>query len=81
MTVHNPDALARHIAQPIALLNDHLVAAPPRQAAQILSQILEPEDGILGQLTALMVTGSRCAGLRRPPGIPASARVVARRRR
>lgn len=69
MTVHDPDTLTRHIAQQIALLNEHLVSAPPRQAARIIGQVLDPEDGILGQLTTLMVTGSRFAQDRATAGV------------
>ncbi|WP_371679658.1 hypothetical protein [Streptomyces sp. NBC_01276] len=69
MTVHAPDVLTRHIAQQIALLNEHLATAPPRQAARTLSQVLDHEDGILGQLTNLMVTGSRFAQDRATAGV------------
>lgn len=63
MTGPTPQAvhLARHIAQQIDLLNEHLSAAPPRQAAQILGQVLDPEDGVLGRLTTLVATGSHFA--------------------
>ncbi|MFF3088693.1 hypothetical protein ACFVRB_27140 [Streptomyces nojiriensis] len=61
MTVYDPEALTRHIAQQITLLNEHLATAPPREAARILGQVLDPEEGVLGRLTTLMATGSRFA--------------------
>ncbi|MCX5278439.1 MULTISPECIES: hypothetical protein [Streptomyces] len=61
MTVYDPEALARQIAQQIAELNEYLIVASPRQTARILGQVLEPEEGILGSLTALVGTGSRFA--------------------
>ncbi|MFB7781343.1 hypothetical protein ACFC1D_01345 [Streptomyces vinaceus] len=62
MTVYDPEALARQIAQQIAALNEYLIVASPQQAARILGQVLEPEEGVLGSLTTLMATGSRCEG-------------------
>ncbi|MEW1632719.1 hypothetical protein AB0469_01435 [Streptomyces sp. NPDC093801] len=56
-----PVQLARHIAQQIDVLNEHLATAPPRQAAQILGQVLDPEEGVLGSLTTLVATGSHFA--------------------
>lgn len=61
MTVYDPEALARQIAQQIAELNECLIVASPQQAARILSQVLEPEEGVLGSLTTLVATGSHFA--------------------
>lgn len=61
MTVHDPEALARQIAQQIAQLSEHLIVAPPQQAARILGEVLDPEEGVLGSLTTLVATGSRFA--------------------
>lgn len=69
MTVYDPETLARHIAQQIALLNEHLTMAPPQQAARVLGQVLEPEEGVLGRLTTLMATGSRFAQDRATAGV------------
>lgn len=69
MTVYDPEALTRHIAQQITLLNEHLTIAPPRQAARILGQVLDPEEGVLGRLTTLMATGSRFAQDRATAGV------------
>ncbi|MFI8105167.1 hypothetical protein [Streptomyces sp. NPDC086023] len=62
MTDPTPDPvlLARHIAQQISRLADHLAVAPPRQAAQILGHVLAP-DGVLDGMTGLVAAGSRFA--------------------
>lgn len=69
MTVHDPEALARQTSQQIALLNKHLTVAPPQEAALILGQVLDPDEGILGSLTALVATGSRFAQDRASAGL------------
>lgn len=61
MTVYDPEALARQIAQQIAELNEYLIVASPQQAARILGQVLDPEEGVLGSMTTLVATGSRFA--------------------
>ncbi|MFD8980472.1 hypothetical protein [Streptomyces sp. NPDC059564] len=61
MTVYDPEALARQIAKQIAQLNESLVMAPPRQAARVLGQVLDPEEGVLASLATLVATGSRFA--------------------
>ncbi|GLV88757.1 hypothetical protein Slala04_02110 [Streptomyces lavendulae subsp. lavendulae] len=62
MTDPTPDPvlLARHIAQQISRLTDHLAVAPPRQAAQMLGHVLAP-DGVLDRMTGLVAAGSRFA--------------------
>lgn len=69
MTIYDPEALARQTARQIALLNDHLTVALPQDAARILGQVLDPEEGILGSLTALVATGSRFAQDRASAGL------------
>ncbi|MDX3855656.1 hypothetical protein [Streptomyces sp. AK02-01A] len=63
MTDPNPYAvrLADEIARLIDLLGDHLTQATSRQAAQILTKVLDSEKGILGRLTTLVATGSQQA--------------------
>ncbi|MEU2874217.1 hypothetical protein ABZ769_34340 [Streptomyces olivoreticuli] len=56
-----PVRLADDIARQLGQLNQHLAQAPPRQAARILGQVLDADEGILGQLTTLVETGSRGA--------------------
>ncbi|MFJ6934667.1 hypothetical protein ACIQV2_15835 [Streptomyces globosus] len=62
MTDPTPDPvlLARHIAQQISRLTDHLAVAPPQQAAHILGHVLAP-DGVLDGMTGLVAAGSRFA--------------------
>lgn len=63
MTDPNPSSVrsADEIARPIAQLTDRLAQSPPKEAAQILGTVLDYDDGILGQVTALVATGSRFA--------------------
>ncbi|MFJ4688869.1 hypothetical protein [Streptomyces sp. NPDC088789] len=63
MTNPIPDPLryARDIARHIDRLAEHLIQAPPPLAAQIISEVLDPEEGILGRFTTLMATGSHFA--------------------
>ncbi|MFK4222240.1 hypothetical protein [Streptomyces sp. NPDC019890] len=60
-TTPYPVRLARDISRQIDQLSEHLAQAPPRQAAQILGQVLDAEEGILGRLTTLVATGSHFA--------------------
>jgi hypothetical protein len=53
-SVHLADEIARQLDR----LADRLSALPTREAAQVLSRVLEPDDGVLGRVTALMVAGS-----------------------
>ncbi|MFF3556141.1 hypothetical protein ACFYXL_22365 [Streptomyces tsukubensis] len=63
MTDPTPDALqlAGDIARRIDQLAEHLTAAPPPLAAQIIATVLDPEDGVLGRFTTLVATGSHFA--------------------
>ncbi|MDX3523264.1 hypothetical protein [Streptomyces scabiei] len=54
---------AQSIAEEIGRLTEQLALAPPREAARILAAVLNPEDGILGRLTGLMITGAQFAKL------------------
>ncbi|MFD8590803.1 hypothetical protein ACFV1B_14855 [Streptomyces sp. NPDC059637] len=51
-------ALAEDITHRLGQLTEYLAQAPPRQAAQILGKVLDSDEGILGQVTALLATGS-----------------------
>lgn len=53
-----PVRLADDIAGLLDTLNEHLIQATPQEAAQILEKVLDGEDGVLGRMTGLMVTGS-----------------------
>ncbi|MFB7270790.1 hypothetical protein [Streptomyces sp. NPDC056244] len=53
--------LADDIARRLGQLSEHLSQAPPQQAAQILSKVIDADEGVLGRVTALLVTGSRVA--------------------
>ncbi|WP_405734817.1 hypothetical protein OG607_41150 [Streptomyces sp. NBC_01537] len=56
-----PVRLARDISRQIDQLSEHLAQAKPQQAAQIIVQVLDAEDGIIARLTALVTTGSHFA--------------------
>ncbi|MFI7102742.1 hypothetical protein ACIBK8_25680 [Streptomyces sp. NPDC050161] len=58
---HYPLRLADDIARLTAELNEHLYRAAPDQSAEILGRALDAEDGILGKVTQLMITGSHFA--------------------
>jgi hypothetical protein len=74
-TTSYPARLADDIAGLLDTLNEHLIQATPQEAAQILATVLDGENGVLGRMTGLMVTGSHFAkdlstrGLL-PPEIP-----------
>ncbi|MFP8959219.1 hypothetical protein ACLIYP_01415 [Streptomyces nanhaiensis] len=63
MTDSTPYAvtLAEDITRRLGQLTEYLAQAPPRQAAQILGKVLDCDDGVLGQVTALLATGSHFA--------------------
>ncbi|EST31643.1 hypothetical protein [Streptomyces niveus] len=56
-----PARLAGDIAGLLDTLNEHLIQATPQEAAQILAKVLDGEDGVLGRMTGLMITGSHFA--------------------
>ncbi|WP_406401900.1 hypothetical protein [Streptomyces uncialis] len=53
--------LAGEIARQIDQLAGHLVQAPPREAAQIIATVLDPDGGVLGRITTLLATASHYA--------------------
>ncbi|MEU7117953.1 MULTISPECIES: hypothetical protein [Streptomyces] len=71
--MHDPTPYAIHLADSIAIqlgqLSELLAQASPQQAAQILGQVLDLDDGILGRITGLMSTGSRFAKTHSERGI------------
>ncbi|MFE5934211.1 hypothetical protein ACFQ69_02435 [Streptomyces sp. NPDC056470] len=64
-----PIRLADSIASQLGQLSEHLAHSSPQQAAQILGQVLDFDDGILGRITGLMSTGSRFAKTHSERGI------------
>ncbi|GGZ40470.1 hypothetical protein [Streptomyces poonensis] len=63
MTLPPPYAvrLADEIARQLQALSHHLAELPTGQAAQVLGRVLDAEDGLLGRVTALVITGSHFA--------------------
>ncbi|CAL9365606.1 hypothetical protein SUDANB105_00756 [Streptomyces sp. enrichment culture] len=53
--------LADEIARQLQVLSHHLAQLPTGQATQVLGRILDSEDGLLGRVTALVITGSHFA--------------------
>ncbi|MGE7384242.1 hypothetical protein ACQKM2_01895 [Streptomyces sp. NPDC004126] len=51
-------ALTDSITRQLDQLSAHLSQAGPQQAAQILQQVLDAENGVLGRLSALVDTGT-----------------------
>ncbi|MDF9868689.1 hypothetical protein OKW18_000827 [Streptomyces pratensis] len=52
-----PVELADDITRRLGQLADHLSQLPPPQAAQVIARILDPDDGVLGGITHLVITG------------------------
>ncbi|MEU2466776.1 hypothetical protein ABZ580_21475 [Streptomyces sp. NPDC012486] len=52
-----PVELADDITRWLGQLADHLSQLPPPQAAQVIARILDPDDGVLGGITHLVITG------------------------
>ncbi|MEU6312315.1 hypothetical protein [Streptomyces sp. NPDC047014] len=52
------DTLTAGVTRQLDQLSAALSQAGPQQAARILQQVLDSEDGILGRLTALVATGA-----------------------
>ncbi|MDT0382557.1 hypothetical protein RM572_27750 [Streptomyces sp. DSM 42041] len=50
--------LTEEIARQLDQLGDRLSALPAREAAQVLARVLEPDEGVLSRVTALMVAGA-----------------------
>ncbi|MFE9725948.1 hypothetical protein ACFYQ5_20710 [Streptomyces sp. NPDC005794] len=53
-----PVELADDITRRLGQLADHLSQLPPPQAAQVIARILDPDAGVLGGITHLVITGS-----------------------
>ncbi|MFC9545826.1 hypothetical protein ACFTXK_14450 [Streptomyces sp. NPDC056956] len=60
-TAPYPIRLADEIARQLGRLTDHLSQLPAREAAQVIARVLEPQGGVLGRVTHLVVTGSHFA--------------------
>ncbi|MFB6946912.1 MULTISPECIES: hypothetical protein [unclassified Streptomyces] len=52
------DYLADSIARQLTQLADHLSQLPANQVPQLLGRVLDPDDGVLGRFTGLLVAGS-----------------------
>ncbi|MFJ2876517.1 hypothetical protein [Streptomyces sp. NPDC087298] len=52
------DYLADSIARQLTQLADHLSQLPANQVPPVLGRVLNPEDGVLGRFTGLLVAGS-----------------------
>ncbi|MEV3898394.1 hypothetical protein [Streptomyces anulatus] len=53
----NPVRLANEITRQLGQLADHLSQLPPPQAAQVISRVLDPDNGVLGGINHLVTTG------------------------
>ncbi|QEV04974.1 hypothetical protein [Streptomyces prasinus] len=60
-TAPYPTRLADEIARQLGRLTDHLSQLPTHEAIQVIARVLEPQDGVLGRVTHLVVTGSHFA--------------------
>ncbi len=56
-----PVRLADEITDQLGQLSDHLSQLPPPQAAQVIARVLDPDNGVLGGVTHLVITGSHFA--------------------
>ncbi|MFH9612823.1 hypothetical protein ACH4MM_03480 [Streptomyces pratensis] len=52
-----PVELADDITRRLGQLANHLSQLPPPQAAQVIARILDPDAGVLGGITHLVITG------------------------
>ncbi|MER6531638.1 hypothetical protein [Streptomyces sp. NPDC001508] len=50
--------LADEVAHQLGQLTERLSQLPSEQAAQILARVLDPDEGVLGRFTGLLITGS-----------------------
>ena len=57
----NPVLLADEITRQLGRLTDHLAQLPPAEATFVIARILDPDEGVLGGVTSLVIAGSRCA--------------------
>ncbi|MEU5626229.1 hypothetical protein [Streptomyces tendae] len=56
-----PVRLADEITRQLGQLSDHVSQLPPAQAAQVIARVLDPDNGVLGGVTHLVITGSHFA--------------------
>ncbi|MGW4671460.1 hypothetical protein [Streptomyces sp. NPDC004324] len=59
--VPQPVKLADDITRQLGQLADHFSQLPVPQAAQVIARVLDPEAGLLGGVTHLVITGSHFA--------------------
>ncbi|XVV38382.1 hypothetical protein ACQPXT_34555 [Streptomyces sp. CA-100214] len=59
--VPEPVKLADDVTRQLGQLADHLSRLPAPQAAQVIARVLDPEAGVLGGVTHLVITGSHFA--------------------
>ncbi|MFJ9900705.1 hypothetical protein ACIQPR_46015 [Streptomyces sp. NPDC091280] len=57
-TASYPVQLTDEITHQLALLTDRLTQLPPTQATFVIARILDPDEGVLGGITSLMITSS-----------------------
>lgn len=57
----NPVLLADEITRQLDQLAEHLAQLPPAEATLVIARILDPNEGVLAGITALVSTGSRFA--------------------
>ncbi|MEU0680676.1 MULTISPECIES: hypothetical protein [Streptomyces] len=56
-----PVKLADEITRQLGQLADRISQLPPPQAAQVIARVLDPDNGVLGGVTHLIITGSHFA--------------------
>ncbi|MFE9686758.1 hypothetical protein [Streptomyces sp. NPDC006285] len=57
----DPIALADDIASQLGRLASQLAQLPPAQATRVIARVLDPDNGVFGRITQLVITGSRFA--------------------
>ncbi|MET9564737.1 hypothetical protein [Streptomyces tauricus] len=57
----DPIALADDITRQLGRLADRLAQLPPSQATRVIARVLDPDNGVFGGITHLVITGSRFA--------------------
>ncbi len=57
----DPIALADDITSQLGRLADQLAQLPPSQATRVIARVLDPDNGVFGGITHLIITGSRFA--------------------
>ncbi|MGQ4480242.1 hypothetical protein [Streptomyces sp. SAS_276] len=70
--MHHPTnsvPLADEITRQLGQLTEHLAQLPPDEATFVIARILDPDDGVLGGITGLMIAGSRFARTQAEQGL------------